>query len=110
MTYAEIIRSHGLECPGLAIGYKMAIAAMESLERLRAENEERVAIVENDACGVDALQCITGCTFGARRSNKTLRQKIVKHPRLKRRECFTRLPNIPSQNGNSGLQCSGWFL
>jgi len=64
MTYEEIIRFHGHECPGLAIGYKMATAAMESLESLKAEDEELVAIVENDACGVDALQCVTGCTFG----------------------------------------------
>jgi formylmethanofuran dehydrogenase subunit E len=64
MTYEEIIRFHGHECPGLAIGYKMVTAAMESLESLRAEDEELVAIVENDACGVDALQCVTGCTFG----------------------------------------------
>jgi len=64
MTYVEIIRFHGHECPGLAIGYKMATAAMESLESLRAEDEQLVAIVENDACGVDALQCVTGCTFG----------------------------------------------
>ena len=64
MTYEEIIQFHGHECPGLAIGYKMATAAMESLESLRAEDEEMVAIVENDACGVDALQCVSGCTFG----------------------------------------------
>lgn len=64
MTYEDIIQFHGHECPGLAIGYKMATAAMESLESVRAEDEELVAIVENDACGVDALQCVTGCTFG----------------------------------------------
>ncbi len=64
MTYEEIIQFHGHECPGLAIGYRMATAAMESLELSRAEDEELVAIVENDACGVDALQCVTGCTFG----------------------------------------------
>ena len=64
MTYEEIIQFHGHECPGIAIGYKMATAAMESLESLRADDEELVAIVENDACGVDALQCVTGCTFG----------------------------------------------
>jgi formylmethanofuran dehydrogenase subunit E len=64
MTYEEIVQFHGHECPGLAIGYKMATTAMESLESLRAEDEELVAIVENDACGVDALQCVTGCTFG----------------------------------------------
>ena len=64
MTYEEIIKFHGHECPGIAIGYRMATAAMESLTEFRANDEELVAIVENDACGVDALQCITGCTFG----------------------------------------------
>ena len=64
MTCDEIVRFHGHECPGLAIGYRMATAAMETLESFRAEDEELVAIVENDACGVDALQCIAGCTFG----------------------------------------------
>ena len=64
MNYQEIIHFHGHECPGLAMGYKMATAAMESLESVRAEDEELVTIVENDACGVDALQCVTGCTFG----------------------------------------------
>ena len=64
MSFEEIIQFHGHECPGLAIGYKMATAAMKSLESIRAEDEEIVAIVENNACGVDALQCVTGCTFG----------------------------------------------
>lgn len=64
MTYEEIVRFHGHECPGLAIGYRMAGAAMEKLASMRAADEELVAIVENDACGVDALQCVTGCTFG----------------------------------------------
>ena len=64
MTYEEIVKFHGHECPGLAIGYRMASAAMEFLESLRAEDEELVAIVENDACGVDALQCLSGCTLG----------------------------------------------
>ena len=64
MTYAEIVRFHGHDCPGLAIGYRMACAAMEWLGTRRAGDEELVAIVENDACGVDALQCVTGCTFG----------------------------------------------
>ena len=64
MTYEEIVQFHGHKCPGLAIGYRMAKAAMEKLESMRAAYEELVAIVENDACGVDALQCVTGCTFG----------------------------------------------
>jgi len=64
MTYADIVRFHGHDCPGLAIGYRMASAGLEALESVRAEDEELVSIVENDACGVDALQCLTGCTFG----------------------------------------------
>jgi formylmethanofuran dehydrogenase subunit E len=64
MEYSEIVKFHGHSCPGLAMGYRMSLAAMETLESFRSEDEEVVAIVENDACGVDALQCLTGCTFG----------------------------------------------
>jgi formylmethanofuran dehydrogenase subunit E len=64
MDYSEIVRFHGHECPGLAMGYRMACAAMDDLRTLRSKDEEIVAVVENDACGVDALQCVTGCTFG----------------------------------------------
>ena len=63
-NYEDMIRFHGHSCPGLAIGYRMSAEAMEALSSIRAEDEEIVAIVENDACGVDALQCLTGCTFG----------------------------------------------
>ncbi len=62
--YQQIIEFHGHSCPGLAMGYRMASAAMDVLNKSRAEDEELVAIVENDACGVDALQCLSGCTFG----------------------------------------------
>lgn len=63
-AYEELIAFHGHNCPGLAIGYRMSKAALESLSESRAEDEGVVAIVENDACGVDALQCLSGCTFG----------------------------------------------
>lgn len=55
---------HGHICPGLSIGYMAAKAAMEWLEENRSMDEELVAIVETDACGVDAIQVLTGCTFG----------------------------------------------
>ena len=64
MRYQEIVRFHGHTCPGLAMGYRMALAAMDALKAFRSEDEEIAAIVENDACGVDALQCLSGCTFG----------------------------------------------
>lgn len=64
MEYAEIVKFHGHSCPGSAIGYRMTLAAMKALDVDRAGDEELVAIVENDACGVDALQYLSGCTFG----------------------------------------------
>jgi len=62
--YDQLTGFHGHSCPGLAIGYRMAKAAMDFLLESSAKDEELVAIVENDACGVDAVQCLTGCTFG----------------------------------------------
>ncbi|HTY36208.1 MAG TPA: FmdE family protein [Bacteroidota bacterium] len=64
-TTIEVIKEfHGHICPGLALGFRMAKAAMEALGCSRADDEELTAVVENDACGVDALQVITGCTMG----------------------------------------------
>jgi formylmethanofuran dehydrogenase subunit E len=55
---------HGHVCGGLAIGYVAAKAGLEWLEEQRALDEELVAIVETDACCVDAIQVLAGCTFG----------------------------------------------
>ena len=38
--------------------------ALEWLEAERSGDEEIVAVVENDSCAVDAIQVMTGCTFG----------------------------------------------
>lgn len=63
-AFEEVARFHGHVCPGLAIGYRMTLVALEKLSSLRADDEELVALVENDACGVDAVQYLAGCTFG----------------------------------------------
>jgi formylmethanofuran dehydrogenase subunit E len=63
-TYKEIVAFHGHSCPGLAIGYRMTKAGFAFLSSSRSADEELVAIVENNACGVDALQMLSGCTFG----------------------------------------------
>ena len=55
---------HGHVCPGLSIGYRAAVAALAWLREKRAADEELVAVVETDACSADAVQGITGCTFG----------------------------------------------
>ncbi|MEA2095412.1 MAG: FmdE family protein [Candidatus Cloacimonadota bacterium] len=63
-SYLEAVQFHGHSCPGLAMGYRMTKAALDYFSQLRAEDEELVAIVENDACGTDAVQFLSGCTFG----------------------------------------------
>jgi formylmethanofuran dehydrogenase subunit E len=56
-------RFHGHSCPGLAIGIRAAEVALWEIGP-HSEDEEIVAVVETDMCAVDAIQYLTGCTFG----------------------------------------------
>jgi formylmethanofuran dehydrogenase subunit E len=62
--FARCVQFHGHTCPGLAIGFQAARVLMKRLDVRRAPDEEMVAVVETDACGADAIQVMTGCTFG----------------------------------------------
>lgn len=64
---------HGHVCGGLTIGYKAALYAIELLDLTLggggnagclSSDEEIVCVAENDACGVDAIQVILGCSIG----------------------------------------------
>lgn len=59
----KVIAFHGHICPGVVYGYRVAKEAIKYLGQ-KAKDEEMVAIVENDSCAVDAIQVLTGCTFG----------------------------------------------
>ncbi len=63
-NFEDVVKFHGHSCPGLALGYRVALAALEELNIEHAQDEELVCIVENNSCAVDAIQVITGCTFG----------------------------------------------
>ena len=58
----RVVEFHGHWCPGLAIGIRAGELALQGFGR--AGDEEIVAVVETDMCGVDAIQVLTGCTFG----------------------------------------------
>ena len=62
--WEKVVEFHGHTCPGVAYGYRAALEALARMEIDPAEDEELVAIVETDSCGVDAIQVLTGCTFG----------------------------------------------
>ncbi len=62
--WEKCVAFHGHECGGLTIGYKAALLAIRELGITFSQDEEIVCICENDACGVDAIQAILGCTLG----------------------------------------------
>ncbi len=91
--WEKTVEFHGHSCPGLAVGYRVALTALGGLGEMRSPDEELVAVVENDACGVDAIMLLTGCTlgkgnllyrdhgkqvytFGSRSSNRALRISV----------------------------------
>jgi len=55
---------HGHICMGLTLGYMAAKLGLRHLAEKRAVDEELICIAETDACGCDAVQVLTGCTFG----------------------------------------------
>ena len=55
---------HGHVCGGLTMGYRAALYAAELLDLHFSKDEQVVCVAENDACGVDAIQVILGCSVG----------------------------------------------
>ncbi len=62
-TLEQVVEFHGHMCPGLAIGVQAAQIALREIGP-HTKDEEVVAQVETDMCAVDAIQFLTGCTFG----------------------------------------------
>lgn len=62
-TMERVVAFHGHMCPGLAMGVQASQIALREIGP-HANDEEVVAVVETDMCGVDAIQFLTGCTLG----------------------------------------------
>lgn len=62
--WEKAVDFHGHVCGGLALGVRAAVEAQRRLGIERAEDEEIVCVTENDACCVDGIQAILGCTVG----------------------------------------------
>lgn len=77
--WLKTINFHGHECPGLAIGFKAAIACREYLLCSSSKDEEIVCVSENNACCIDAIQVILGCTSGKGNLIINLKGKMVFH-------------------------------
>lgn len=58
----KTIEFHGHNCPGLTIGIRAAELARQELDIHTTANT--LCVTETDMCGVDAIQFLTGCSFG----------------------------------------------
>ena len=63
-NWQDCVAFHGHECGGLTIGYQASLYAIELLNLEFSADEQVVCIAENDACGVDAVQVMLGCSIG----------------------------------------------
>ena len=61
-TIDRVIAFHGHRCPGLAIGIRAAEFCLREFPDTASTS--LVCVTETDMCGVDAIQFLTGCTFG----------------------------------------------
>ena len=63
-TWQDCVAFHGHECGGLTIGYKASLYAIELLNLEFSDDEQVVCVAENDACGIDGIQVMLGCSVG----------------------------------------------
>ena len=105
-TWQDCVAFHGHECGGLTIGYKASLYAIELLGLEFSQDEQVVCIAENDACGIDAIQVMLGCSVGKgnllfhmrgksaysfynRKNGKSVRLVLKPKAGLTREESFT---------------------
>lgn len=79
--WERVAAFHGHKCPGLAIGFKACEGAIAELDlngdHLPTVDEDVVCVTENDACGVDAVQVLLGCSYGKGNLIPRLRGKMA---------------------------------
>ena len=63
-SFEDAVAFHGHTCPGIAIGYRVSQIALEMFDYDPTKDEDLVCIAENDACSVDGIQFVSGCTLG----------------------------------------------
>lgn len=112
--WEKTIAFHGHVCPGIAIGFRAALYAMELLKLDFSDDEQIVCITENDACGVDAIQAVLGCSVGKgnllfhmrgkqafsfyrRSTGEGVRLVLKERPRMSREESLHYLRTKPAE-------------
>jgi formylmethanofuran dehydrogenase subunit E len=63
--WEKVHNFHGHICPGITVGYRASLLALKLLgQEGKNIGATHTVIIENDVCGVDGVQYVTGCTVG----------------------------------------------
>ena len=76
----KTIDFHGHNCPGLTIGIRAAELARLKLAVHKTANS--LCVTETDMCGVDAIQFLTGCSFGKSPESTAFEQVCARNGHL----------------------------
>ncbi len=60
--FSEVAKFHGHVCPGIVLGYRMSVRAMNDL--MTGDNDSFTVICETARCPIDAVEKVTGCSLG----------------------------------------------
>lgn len=64
--FKGVVDFHRHLCLDIAVGYRAAKALMREMGDQMKNMKEVAALVGNETCALDAIQEVTGCTFGKR--------------------------------------------
>lgn len=64
--WEQVIDFHGHTCPGIAIGYRVAILAQKEMGIRPTSDSELLVKAETRSCALDAFQIINKATIGRR--------------------------------------------
>lgn len=98
-TWDDCVAFHGHACGGLTIGYKASLYAAQLLKLEYSDDEQVVCITENDACGIDAIQVMLGCSIGKGNLLFHIRGKQAYSFYNRKTGCSVRLVLKPMRSG-----------
>ena len=62
ILWEEVVKFHGHECPGIAIGVRACEAIINEMN-IRPKMDKIICISENNTCPVDGIKYILGCDY-----------------------------------------------
>lgn len=108
-TWNDCTAFHGHACGGLTIGYKASLYAIELLKLDFSDDEQVVCVAENDACGIDAVQVMLGCSVGKGNLLFHMRGKQAFSLYNRKTGCSVRLVLKPTPEGMTKAESFAYY-